>query len=627
LYGSDRVALESVSALVEQGWHVTVALSGEGPLVPVLEGTGADVVIVDVPVLRKSLMSPTGVVRFAVENVRRGVPMRRLLARLRPDLVYVSTVTVPAWLPLARSVGAKVLVHVHEAEESLPRPVRLGLAAPLLLAHGVVANSEVSRQIVVRDLPALSARTRVVYNGVPGPATVSPSRDELTDPVRLVLVGRVSPRKGTDVAVEALGLLRARGTDARLTLVGGVFPGYEWFEEQVRARVAELGLADHVEWTGVLPDVWKALDAADVALVPSRVEPFGNAAVEAMLARRPVVAGNTQGLREIVTPGVNGELAEPGDAVSLAEAVLRVVDDWPGAVGRAAKAEQAALARFAPSRYREEIAAEASALVTGLEAGRTTGVGVMTASTQAGSPRETYAQTLHRLRSAQKPPAKGSPAYSRFVNRKIGRFLAAGAYQLGLTPNHVTFISAAFSAAALALIALVRPTPLIAVGVTLALLVGYAFDSADGQLARLRGGGSPAGEWLDHVVDAFKTSALHLSVLIGWYRFYRVDERLLLVPVGFALIGAVFFFVQILTDQLRRAHPGQAPAAADSSTAAVVRSLIVLPTDYGLLCGVFLALAWQGVFVVLYGLLFAGTTLFVMAALPKWYREVARFRR
>ncbi|MFP3386663.1 CDP-alcohol phosphatidyltransferase family protein, partial [Tritonibacter sp. SIMBA_163] len=84
--------------------------------------------------------------------------------------------------------------------------------------------------------------------------------------------------------------------------------------------------------------------------------------------------------------------------------------------------------------------------------------------------------------------------------------------------------------------------------------VGYAFDSADGQLARLRGGGTPAGEWLDHVVDSIKTTALHLAVLIGWYRHYDVtDVRLLLIPIGFTLVASVFFFVQIVTDQLRRA--------------------------------------------------------------------------
>lgn len=237
-----------------------------------------------------------------------------------------------------------------------------------------------------------------------------------------------------------------------------------------------------------------------------------------------------------------------------------------------------------------------------------------------------FAQTVRLLAGAQKPPAQGSPAYSRFVNRKIGRVLAAGSFQLGLTPNQVTFISAGFSTLAIAMIALVGPSPAAALGIALALLLGYAFDSADGQLARLRGGGSPAGEWLDHVVDSVKTSALHLAVLIGWSRFYDLPERTLLIPIAFTLAAAVFFFVQILTDQLRRAHPEQAPAPADGSRKAVLRSLIVAPTDYGLLCLVFVLYAWQIGFIVIYSLMLLGTALFLLAALPKWYREIAAFR-
>jgi phosphatidylglycerophosphate synthase len=219
-----------------------------------------------------------------------------------------------------------------------------------------------------------------------------------------------------------------------------------------------------------------------------------------------------------------------------------------------------------------------------------------------------FVEIVRRLAGAQKPPAKGSPAYSRFINRRIGRILAAASYQLGLSPNQVTAISAGFSAVAIALIALVDPNP------------------ADGQLARLRGGGSPAGEWLDHVVDSVKTSALHLAVLIGWYRFADVDDRVLLIPIGFTLVAAVFFFVQILTDQLRRAHPSQAPPPADASWQAVARSLIVAPTDYGLLCLTFLLFAWQDGFMLVYSLMLIGTVLFMLAALPKWYREAAAFR-
>ncbi len=51
----------------------------------------------------------------------------------------------------------------------------------------------------------------------------------------------------------------------------------------------------------------------------------------------------------------------------------------------------------------------------------------------------------------------------------------------------------------------------------LMLLIGYAFDSADGQLSRLTGRSSPAGEWLDHMVDATKVVSMPLALGLGLY--------------------------------------------------------------------------------------------------------------
>jgi phosphatidylglycerophosphate synthase len=234
-----------------------------------------------------------------------------------------------------------------------------------------------------------------------------------------------------------------------------------------------------------------------------------------------------------------------------------------------------------------------------------------------------FRDALARLGSAQKS-AKGAPAYSRFVNRKLGRVLAAVSYVIGLTPNLVTAISAAFTFTGIALIALVDPAPWLGVAVCLALVAGYAFDAADGQLARLRGGGSKSGEYLDHMVDSAKISALHLAVLISWFRFGELDRNAyLLIPVGFTLVAAVMFFGMILKDLLARAHRAAtgapAPPAAAPST---VRSLLVIPTDYGLLCVAFLFIGFPDAFLPLYGLIFLGNLLFLLAASVKWFREV-----
>ena len=242
-------------------------------------------------------------------------------------------------------------------------------------------------------------------------------------------------------------------------------------------------------------------------------------------------------------------------------------------------------------------------------------------------PAETFGQTLARLGGAQKG-ALGAPAYSRFVNRRMGRFLAAAAYHAGLTPNAVTGISAAFSAAGIALLALVAPSWPMGVAVAACLVVGYALDSADGQLARLRGGGSPAGEWLDHMVDAVKASSLHLAVLIGLYRFGDLDSRAwLLVPLGYCVVDAVLYFGTMLNDALRAQHGVAIRSQQRGERPSVVRSLLVLPTDYGLLCCVFVLSGAPALFLSVYTLLFVAMTGFLALASVKWFREMGRLPR
>lgn len=232
-----------------------------------------------------------------------------------------------------------------------------------------------------------------------------------------------------------------------------------------------------------------------------------------------------------------------------------------------------------------------------------------------------YGDAMVRLHAAQKS-SKGAPAYSRFVNRKAGRVLAAVAYRLGATPNQVTAVSAAFSFGAIAVLALVAPSWWSGLLVAVGLALGYALDAADGQLARLRGGGSSSGEWLDHFIDATKISTLHLAVLVAAYRFFDLSTPAwLLVPIGFAIVAAVMFFAMTLNDQLRRQH-GVSAATAPQPTTSTLRSLLVVPTDYGLLGWTFVLLAAPAVFFAVYTLLFACNAGFLSLAAVKWFRDM-----
>lgn len=243
-------------------------------------------------------------------------------------------------------------------------------------------------------------------------------------------------------------------------------------------------------------------------------------------------------------------------------------------------------------------------------------------STTAGTPG--YRATVANLAAAQKP-GRGAPPYSRWVNRRFGRWLAAGAYLMGRTPNQVTAASATMTAIALVLVAVVEPVWWLGLVVTFLLLLGYALDSADGQLARLRGGGTKSGEWLDHVVDAFKIVLFHGVVLVSFYRFGTGwGEPALLIPLGFIVVSSVFFFGMILTDQLRRIASSERGEkyAKPSGGGGWLQTIVAIPTDYAVLCLAFLLFGWRTGFVVIYGLLFVANAVILFAVLVRWWRDL-----
>jgi phosphatidylglycerophosphate synthase len=236
-----------------------------------------------------------------------------------------------------------------------------------------------------------------------------------------------------------------------------------------------------------------------------------------------------------------------------------------------------------------------------------------------------YRANLRALEAAQKP-ARGTAAYSRLVNRPAARRVAALAHTLGLTPNTVTVGSAAFSAAGLVLLCLARPSWPVGVVVAALLAIGFMLDSVDGQLARLGNGGTAAGEWLDHNVDCIKTTALHLAVLVSWYRFPPVESHAaLLLPLAFQVIDLVVFFGFVMMPLIRLTHSTPAAAPAQPAPEHPLRTWVILPTDYGVFCWMFVLLGWQTGFFAVYAAMFAVNAAILPLVVRKWWRELRSF--
>ena len=358
LYGSDWQLVETVHGLIDAGHEVLVALPLDGPLVGVLREAGARVAVMPFTVLRKALLSPRGLAKLSVQAAPEIARLRAVIRASRAEVVLTNTVTIPWWPVDASAAGVPVLAHVHEAEDTQRRIIRAGLNAPLLAASRIVANSGAARDALLEVQPHLASRTEVVHNGVAGPDHPLEvlRRRSPSDPFRIAMVGRLSPRKGVDVALDAVGLLRRSGVDASLSVCGSVFPGYEWYEGELRERAAQPDLDGHVELLGYVRPTWPVLEAADAVVVPSRAEPFGNTAVEAMHAARPLVASRVQGLAEVVTDEVTGLLVPADDAEALAEALGSLATDPDLATRLAEQGEREAAERFSVVGYRATMA-------------------------------------------------------------------------------------------------------------------------------------------------------------------------------------------------------------------------------------------------------------------------------
>lgn len=182
---------------------------------------------------------------------------------------------------------------------------------------------------MLRRLAGDRARVEWIYHGVDLRRFDGEGSATEAAPL-LVAVGRLSPPKGFDVLIRALGVLARRGAAPRLALVGDGPEGAALAElaraEGVADRVELLGALTHGQLLPLYRRAW-ALVAPSVVLSNGRRDGIPNVVIEAMAMSVPCVGTRAAGLEEVIQEGETGWLAEPGDPDSLAAAIARALSD------------------------------------------------------------------------------------------------------------------------------------------------------------------------------------------------------------------------------------------------------------------------------------------------------------
>lgn len=244
---------------------------------------------------------------------------------LQDELAHPSLVRTNRHLPYP-IVG--IVHHLRTSEQRRLAPVYRAVERRYLATlDGVVCNSTATRSVVV-DAGVDPATTVVAP---PAGDRFDPELDDATietragrDPLEVVFVGNLAPRKGLDTLVEALAATEA---NCELTAVGR--PVDAGYAARVREQIRERGLTDRVTLTGELPDaeLSERLRTGHVLAVPSRYEGFGIVYLEGMSFGLPAIASRAGGASDIVRDGETGVLVDPDDDAAVAEALTDFARD------------------------------------------------------------------------------------------------------------------------------------------------------------------------------------------------------------------------------------------------------------------------------------------------------------
>jgi glycosyltransferase involved in cell wall biosynthesis len=231
--------------------------------------------------------------------------VRREIAAFQPDVALAWMGRAARFIPTGRHVGIGRLGGWYDLKRF--RSCR----------HLVGNTPEIARWCVQQGWP--EARTHYIPNFVAWRDMVAVQRATLETPAGvpvLLALGRLHANKAFDVAIRAL----AQVPDAILWLAG---------EGNLRADLARLaddaGVASRIRFLGWRDDKEALFAAADLCLVPSRVEPFGNVVLDAWASGTPLIAAAATGPAQFVRDGQDGLLVPVDDSAALAAAINRLL--------------------------------------------------------------------------------------------------------------------------------------------------------------------------------------------------------------------------------------------------------------------------------------------------------------
>jgi len=276
-----------------------------------------------------------------IRNLRNPIKLLRLffyIKNLSPELIH----TQLEHSDILGNVFAKILgirsvstLHTLEVAKDLKfAHFRLKLKWFILkyFCDTIITVSDKTREHHLRFGRLPENKTITIYNGIQLSRFQSPNRTRLDETKRILglkpnayvitTVAVLRGPKGIQFMIKALPEIIRHEPNLTYLVVGdGIYAS------ELKYLVNELGLQDHVIFTGYRTDIPEILAVSDLFVLPSLGDALPTVLIEALAAEKPIIATKVGGIPEIINDGINGLLVPPADPESLTKACLKYIRD------------------------------------------------------------------------------------------------------------------------------------------------------------------------------------------------------------------------------------------------------------------------------------------------------------
>lgn len=298
--GAEKHLVRLCNGLWERGWKVKIVVTQRGG--------GYESLLND----EIELSYPNRNIRSYTLSLLKSIPrLKKEITSYKPDLIF-SLQDGPnvALLSLMKALKIEIpsIIGVQNNPNHLSGVIGTSVKELAKKTYGsaskCISLSAGVAKAYERMIPATIGSFSIIPNiGIDDTNTfVESARNRLNDPIALLAVGRLVEQKDYPTMLRTVEVLKKSGTEFNLRILGD-----GKLEESLKDQVKLMGIEKQVFFEGYVSDPGKYYISADILLLSSRWEGFGNVIVEAMSYGLPVVATNCPyGPSEIIEEGKNG---------------------------------------------------------------------------------------------------------------------------------------------------------------------------------------------------------------------------------------------------------------------------------------------------------------------------------